>query len=146
MDDVAYLRLQNKLMTTYIVICIALIIFVTVILIAAKPIIKGFEARQNIKNFDNIEKKIQVSNSEKIERNNNGVLGLVKKHKIDPKLCVFIEDIARNLKPAYEMGMKTVWIENDEPWAKEFSNSNFINYKTNNLSGFLKKINLAKIT
>ena len=44
-------------MTTYIVICIALIIFVTVILIAAKPIMKGFEARQNIKNFDNIEKK-----------------------------------------------------------------------------------------
>ena len=71
---------------------------------------------------------------------------LVEKHKIDPKLCIFIEDIARNLKPAYEMGMKTVWIENDEPWAKEFSNNNFINYKTNNLSGFLKKINLAKIT
>jgi len=69
---------------------------------------------------------------------------LVKKHKIDPNLCVFIEDIARNLKPAYEMGMKTVWIENDEPWAKKFSDSTFINYTTNNLSEFLKKINLAK--
>ena len=69
---------------------------------------------------------------------------LVEKHNIDPKLCVFVEDIARNLKPAYEMGMKTVWIENDEPWAKEFSDSNFINYKTNNLSGFIKKINLLK--
>ena len=69
---------------------------------------------------------------------------LVEKHKIDPKLCVFIEDIARNLKPAYEMGMKTVWIENNEPWAKEFSNNNFVNYKINNLSEFLKKINLAK--
>ena len=71
---------------------------------------------------------------------------LVEKHKIDPKLCVFIEDIARNLKPAYEMGMKTIWIENDEPWAKKFSDSNFINYKTNNLAEFLKKINLAKVT
>ena len=69
---------------------------------------------------------------------------LVEKHKIDPKLCVFVEDIARNLKPAYEMGMKTVWIENDEPWAKEFSDNNFINYKTNNLSEFIKKINLLK--
>ena len=69
---------------------------------------------------------------------------LVEKHKIDPNLCVFIEDIARNLKPAYEMGMKTVWIENDEPWAKKLSNSNFVNYKTNNLSEFLKKINLIK--
>ena len=69
---------------------------------------------------------------------------LVKKHKIDPNLCVFIEDIARNLKPAYEMGMKTVWIENEEPWAKKFSDSSFVNYKTNNLSEFLKKINLSK--
>ena len=69
---------------------------------------------------------------------------LVKKHKIDPKLCVFVEDIARNLKPAYEMGMKTVWIKNDEPWARKFSDSKFVNYKTNNLSEFLKKINLEK--
>jgi len=69
---------------------------------------------------------------------------LVEKHKIDPKLCVFIEDIARNLKPAYEMGMKTIWIENDEPWAKKYSDSKFINYTTNNLAGFLKKINSVK--
>ena len=69
---------------------------------------------------------------------------LVEKHKIDPNFSVFVEDIARNLKPAYEMGMKTVWIENDEPWAKKFSDADFINYKTNNLSEFLKKINLSK--
>ena len=70
---------------------------------------------------------------------------LVKKHKIDPNLCVLVEDIARNLKPAYEMGMKTVWIENDEPWASKFSDSNFVNFKTNNLPEFLKKINLLKV-
>tara|TARA_Y100001936_G_C15925925_1_gene586686 strand:- start:73 stop:744 length:672 start_codon:yes stop_codon:yes gene_type:complete len=69
---------------------------------------------------------------------------LVKKHKIDPNLCVFVEDIARNLKPAYEIGMKTVWIENDEPWASKFSDGDFVNFKTNNLSEFLKKINLLK--
>jgi len=69
---------------------------------------------------------------------------LVEKHKIDPNLSVLIEDIARNLKPAYEMGMKTVWIENNEPWAKKFSDSDFIDFKTNNLSKFLKQINLLK--
>ena len=69
---------------------------------------------------------------------------LLEKHKIDPNLCVLIEDIARNLKPAYEMGMKTVWIENYEPWAAKFSDSDFINYKTKNLTEFLKKINLLK--
>ena len=69
---------------------------------------------------------------------------LVEKHKIDPNLCVLVEDIARNLKPAYEMGMKTVWIENDEPWASKYSNGDFVNFKTNDLSEFLKKINLLK--
>ena len=42
------------------------------------------------------------------------------------------------------MGMKTVWIENDEPWARKFSDSNFINYKTDDLPEFLKKVNLLK--
>ena len=69
---------------------------------------------------------------------------IVEKHKIDPKICAFVEDIARNLKPAYEMGMTTVWIENNEPWAKKFSDSDFVNFRTNNLSEFLKKINLLK--
>jgi len=69
---------------------------------------------------------------------------LVEKHKIDPKLCVLVEDIARNLKPAYEMGMKTVWIENNEPWASKFADSNFVNYRTSNLPDFLRKINLLR--
>ena len=42
------------------------------------------------------------------------------------------------------MGMQTIWIKNDEPWAKKFSDSNFINYKISNLSEFLKQINLLK--
>ena len=69
---------------------------------------------------------------------------LVEKHKIDPKLCVLVEDIARNLKPAYEMGMKTVWIENNEPWASKFADSDFVNYRTKNLPEFLRKINLLR--
>ena len=66
---------------------------------------------------------------------------IIQKYGIDPEYCIFIEDIARNLKPAYELGMKTVWIKNDEPWAAEFSNENFINYKTDNLSDFLRRVN-----
>ena len=37
--------------------------------------------------------------------------------------------------------MKTVWIINNEPWAAEYSDSDFINYKTDNLAKFLKEIN-----
>ncbi len=66
---------------------------------------------------------------------------IIEKYKIDPQYSIFIEDIARNLKPAYDLGMKTVWIKNDEPWAAKFSDSDFINYKTDNLANFLKEIN-----
>jgi putative hydrolase of the HAD superfamily len=66
---------------------------------------------------------------------------IIEKYKIEPQYSIFIEDIARNLKPAHELGMKTVWIKNDEPWAAEFSDSDFINYKTDNLAKFLKEIN-----
>ena len=52
-----------------------------------------------------------------------------------------MEDIARNLKPAHELGMKTVWIKNKEPWAAEFSNESFIDYRVENLTNFLKEIN-----
>jgi len=66
---------------------------------------------------------------------------LVENYKIEPQYCIFFEDIARNLKPAYEMGMKTVWIKNNEPWAAKYSDSDFINYKTEKLASFLKEIN-----
>ena len=66
---------------------------------------------------------------------------IIEKFKIEPQYSIFIEDIARNLKPAHELGMKTVWIKNDEPWAAKFSDSGFINYKTDNLAKFLKEIN-----
>ena len=66
---------------------------------------------------------------------------LVECYKIEPQYCIFFEDIARNLRPAHELGMKTVWIKNNEPWAAKYSNSDFINYKTDNLAKFLKEIN-----
>ena len=69
---------------------------------------------------------------------------IIEKYKIEPQYSIFIEDIARNLKPAHELGMKTVWIINDEPWAAEFSNSSFVNYKTDNLAKFLKEINESR--
>ncbi len=69
---------------------------------------------------------------------------IIEKYKIEPQYSIFIEDIARNLKPAHELGMKTLWIKNDEPWAAKFSDSNFINYKTDNLAKFLKDVNELK--
>ena len=66
---------------------------------------------------------------------------IIENYKIEPEYCIFFEDIARNLKPAYELGMKTVWIENNEPWAAKHSDEKFVNYKTGSLTKFLKEIN-----
>jgi putative hydrolase of the HAD superfamily len=66
---------------------------------------------------------------------------IIENYKIEPEYCIFFEDIARNLKPAYELGMKTVWIENKEPWAAKYSEEEFVNYKTESLTKFLKEIN-----
>ena len=69
---------------------------------------------------------------------------IIEKYKIEPQYSIFIEDIARNLKHAHELGMKTVWIINKEPWAAEFSDSNFINYRTDKLAKFLQEINESR--
>ena len=66
---------------------------------------------------------------------------IIENYNIEPEYCIFFEDIARNLKPAHELGMKTVWIKNKEPWAAEYSDAKFINYRTDNLANFLKEIN-----
>lgn len=36
---------------------------------------------------------------------------------IDPRRAVMVEDIARNLKPAAQLGMTTVWLRSDAPCA-----------------------------
>ena len=40
--------------------------------------------------------------------------------------------------------MKTVWLINDEYWGKKDSDKDFVDLKINNLSSFLKEINILK--
>ena len=69
---------------------------------------------------------------------------LLKKFDINPRETVFIEDIAKNLQPAKKLGMKTVWLINNEYWGKKDSDKEFIDYKIKNVSLFLKEIRLLK--
>ena len=71
---------------------------------------------------------------------------LLQKFDINPKETVFIEDIAKNLQPAKKLGMKTVWLVNNEYWGKKDSDKEFIDYKIKNVSLFLKEIRLLKST
>ena len=70
---------------------------------------------------------------------------LIEKFNLNPSESVFIEDIAKNLEPAKKVGMKTVWLINDEYWGKKDSDKDFIDLKINNLSSFLKEINILKV-
>ena len=69
---------------------------------------------------------------------------LSKKFNINPNETLFIEDIAKNLEPAKKLGMKTVWLINNEYWGKKDSDKDFIDLKIKNLSSFLKEINILK--
>ena len=69
---------------------------------------------------------------------------MVKKFQIDPTETLYIEDIAKNLSIGKERGAKTVWLINDEYWGKKESDKEYIDYKIENLSLFLKEIRLLK--
>ena len=69
---------------------------------------------------------------------------MVKKFKIDPKETLYIEDIAKNLSIGKEKGTITAWLINNEYWGKKESNKEFIDYKIENLSLFLKEIRLLQ--
>ena len=71
---------------------------------------------------------------------------MLEKFKIDPKETLYIEDIAKNLSIGKERGAKTAWLINNEYWGKKESDKDYIDYKIENLSLFLKEIRLLKNT
>ena len=69
---------------------------------------------------------------------------MIEKFKIDPKETLYIEDIAKNLSIGKERGTINAWLINDEEWGKKESNKEYIDYKIENLTLFLKEIRLLK--
>ena len=71
---------------------------------------------------------------------------MLEKFKIDPNETLYIEDIAKNLSIGKERGALTAWLINNEYWGKKESDKDYIDYKIENLSLFLKEIRLLKNT
>ena len=69
---------------------------------------------------------------------------MVEKFGINPKDTIYVEDIAKNLSIGKERGCSTVWLKNNEQWGKIDSDKDYIDYKIENLSLFLKEIRLLK--
>jgi putative hydrolase of the HAD superfamily len=58
-------------------------------------------------------------------------------HDIDPTRAIFLEDMARNLKPAKAIGMTTVWIDNGSDQSNGAASESFIDYQTDCASAWL---------
>lgn len=59
---------------------------------------------------------------------------------IDPKRALFVEDMARNLKPAKALGMTTVWIDNGSEQADAQADARFIDYRITDIGDWLTEI------
>jgi putative hydrolase of the HAD superfamily len=62
---------------------------------------------------------------------------LLRRHEVDPQRALMVEDIARNLAPAAELGMTTAWMRNGLDWASAESDADYIHHVVDDLAGFL---------
>ena len=53
---------------------------------------------------------------------------------------IFIEDTAKNLKPAKLLGLKTVWMENERNIEDNKKNSEYVDYTYSDIKSFLNDI------
>ncbi|HCW69744.1 MAG TPA: pyrimidine 5'-nucleotidase, partial [Thalassospira lucentensis] len=65
---------------------------------------------------------------------------LLARDGIDPGKAVYFEDMAKNLLPAKEMGMTTVWVHTDLEWAQAGRDDPRIDHQTDDIVGFLRTL------
>ena len=61
----------------------------------------------------------------------------VERFGIKPAGALMVEDMAKNLSPAAEIGMTTAWVKTNVDWAAITSEADHINYVVDDLAGFL---------
>lgn len=59
---------------------------------------------------------------------------------VDPTKAVMVDDMVRNLQPAYQMGIKTIWLETDSPWSGLDYSAHYVDEKINCLNTWLTKV------
>lgn len=66
--------------------------------------------------------------------------GLCDAYAIDPRAALFVEDMARNLRPAKAIGMTTVWVDNGSEQVPGDDDRSYIDHITTDLSRWLHDI------
>lgn len=67
-------------------------------------------------------------------------LRLIGEHGIDPVKAVMVEDMAKNLAPAADLGMTTLWVAGKEEWQSDGAGGDHIHHVTSDLPGWLQNI------
>jgi putative hydrolase of the HAD superfamily len=72
---------------------------------------------------------------------------LITRNALQPHRSVLFEDLARNLVPARELGMTTVWLNNGSVWSRQgpeypIAQSRHIDHETQDLTEFLRHIRI----
>jgi putative hydrolase of the HAD superfamily len=62
---------------------------------------------------------------------------LLRRHGVDACRALMVEDIARNLEPAAELGMTTAWMRNELDWASVDADRDYVHHVVDDLAGFL---------
>ncbi len=65
---------------------------------------------------------------------------MTKALNVDPTTALFVEDMARNLKPAKAIGMTTVWVNNGSEQATRDADRSFIDYEISDVGHWLHGI------
>ncbi len=85
--------------------------------------------------FDDI---FDIVASEFIPKPDPGVyVSLIRKFSVEPGSSVMVEDMARNLRPAAEMGMSTVWVRTETAWGIEGSDEDYVHHVVDDLTDWL---------
>lgn len=68
---------------------------------------------------------------------------LIETYGIDPKRAAMFDDMPRNLKPAADLGMKTVLVSSHHDWAQPTGDEDFIHHTTDRLADWLAAADIA---
>jgi putative hydrolase of the HAD superfamily len=69
---------------------------------------------------------------------------MVERLAITPSTALFVEDMARNLKPAKALGMTTVWVNNGSERGSHEAHPDFIDYEIDDVGRWLTEIRETK--
>jgi len=65
---------------------------------------------------------------------------LCERFGIDPTHALLVEDMAQNLKPAKQLGMTTVWVDNGSEHGSHGAEDRFIDYRIGSVAEWLESI------